>query len=125
MLVSRKCKADVAGHACHPSTQEVGDQEFQAILDYTVGWSPGWIMRSCLQNNHSTMRSRLGTVITEIIAISQILPVSHFGLELRDSPLLRFREGKSFAGCHTARKGKSKNKVIITRKPFKEGTPKP
>lgn len=58
------------------------------------------------------MRSRSETVITEMIDISQILPVPHFGLGLRDSPLLMFREGKSFAGCHTARKGKNKNKVI-------------
>lgn len=76
-------------------------------------------MRTCLQNNHSTMKSWLKTVITEMTDISQILPVSHFGLGLRDSPLLRFREGKSFAGYHTASKGKSKNNVIITRKPLK------
>lgn len=125
LLANRNYKPDVVVRAYRPGTQEVGDEGFQAILDYKVGWSPGWIMRSCLQNNHSKMRSWLETVITEMIDISQILPVSQFGLGLRDSPLLRFREGKSLAGCHTARKGKSRNKLVITRKPLKERPSKP
>lgn len=53
LLANRNYKPDVVVRAYRPGTQEVGDEGFQAILDYKVGWSPGWIMRSCLQNNHS------------------------------------------------------------------------